>query len=234
MLYTPTPRTSYRPLRLRLNGVNLRGTLSIPSEPRALVVIPNGSGDSIYAPSNEHVASHLRDHGFATLDVDLLSTEEARTDAETSELRFDLPLIAQRLLDVSEWANNEPGMRGLNHGYFAAGLTAATALIAAAERPFRLRAVVCRGARTDLALGVLGLVRAPTLLLAGERDSAHLQANRSAIAALPFSSRLEVISGGGHLLDDQWAVEFVAERAGEWFGRTLTRAPAAAPDLLAV
>jgi putative phosphoribosyl transferase len=226
MFFTPMRTSTFRPLRLRLGGVELEGTLSMPVDPRGLIVIPNASGDTTYKSSNDHLAVHLRDEGFATLTIDLLSHEEAREDAETSELRFDVPFVAARLLEVSEWATERPWMRGLTYGYLAAGISAATALVAAAERPHGLQAVVCCGARTDLAKGLLDSIDVPTLLLVGSRDSAHLSANTHALAHLPRGSRLELVPGGGHLLDDRWAVEHVSACAGDWFGRALTRDPA--------
>jgi putative phosphoribosyl transferase len=232
MLFMPIHRITYRPLRLRLGGVLLDGTLSIPAQSRGLIVIPNGSGDTTYTPSSDQLAAHLRHEGFATLSIDLLSREEAIADAETAELRFDLPLVASRLLDVSEWVIAEPWMRGNTYGYFAAGITGAAALVAAAEHPFRLRAVACRGARTDLAGEALPFIQAPTLLIVGARDTAHLEANKHAVTRLLPGSRLEVIPRGGHLLDDRWEMEHVAACASDWFAGTLTRAPAVACDAL--
>ena len=226
MLFTPMRTSTFRPLRLRLDGVELEGTLSLPVDPRGLIIIPNAAGDATYKPSNDDLAVCLRDQGFATLTIDLLSHEEARADAETSELRFDVPFVAARLLEVSAWATERPWMRGLTYGYLAAGISAATALVTAAEEPHGLQAVVCRGARADLAAGLLRSVDVPTLLLVGTRDSAHLSANTRALADLPRGSRLELVPGGGHLLDDRWAVEHVAACAGDWFGRTLSRDPA--------
>ena len=232
MLFMPMHRITYRPLRVRVADVILEGTLSVPALSRDLIVIPNGSGDATYTPSNDRLAAHFRHEGFATLSIDLLSREEAIADAETAKLRFDLSLVASRLLDVSEWVIAEPWMRGNTYGYFAAGITGAAALVAAAEHPFRLRAVACRGARTDLASEALACIQVPTLLLVGARDTAHLEANTRAIAALPTGSRLEVVPRGRHLLDDRWEMEHVAACASDWFAGTLTRAPAVARDAL--
>jgi len=223
MLNTVMQPVSFHPVRLRGAGVELDIMLAMPRDPRGLVIIANATGDATYDPGNEFVAAHLRDAGFATLDVCLLSREESALDAETSALRFDVRFVGERLIAVARWAAREPKLADLEIGFFAGGLSAAAAMVAAAAQPARLRSVVCRGGRVELAGTMLGRVDAETLLILGERDQAHLETSRRALSLLPIASRLRVIDGSGHMLDDQWALKAVADLAMGWFGRTLRR-----------
>ena len=226
MSTTTMQPVSYHPVRLHgASGVEFDGMLAMPRDPRGLVIIANATGDATYDPGNEYIAEHLRDAGFATLDVCLLTEKEAALDAETSVLRFDVRFAGERLMAVTRWAAREPKLASLEIGYFTAGLSSAAAMVAAAAHPAHLRSIVCRGGRVDLAGTMLGHVDVETLLLLGERDQAHLENTRRALSLLPSTSRLRTIDGGGHLLDDQWALKEVADLAIGWFGRTLHRAP---------
>jgi putative phosphoribosyl transferase len=199
----------------------LTATLTEPADPRALVLVPSASGDRTSDRANRAVTSALWDAGFATVEVDLLTRQEARDDAEHSALRFDLDLIAGRIAATLEWAKHVPGLQSLEVGVFAAGTCTAGALVAAAERRDLIQSIVCRSARPELAAGALTYVQAPVLLLLGERDIAHRDEHAVAMTLLPPRSRLAVIPNARHLLDRPADVRRVAGLAITWFGETL-------------
>lgn len=206
-----------RDVRIPLaNGV-LEGRLTIPSGSRGLVIFAHGSGSSRRSPDDQRVARSLQGEGLATLLFDLLTDEEERIDEGTGHLRFDIELLASRLVTATDWALAEPQTRALDIGYFGASTGAAAALVAAAERPRAVRAVVCRGARPDLAETSLGLVAAPTLLIVGGADPEVLQINRESLYFLWCDKRLDVISGATHSFEEPGALEAVAHSAALWF-----------------
>ncbi|HEX3453180.1 MAG TPA: phosphoribosyltransferase family protein [Gaiellaceae bacterium] len=192
--------------------------LTVPGAARGLVLFAHGSGSSRFSPRNRYVAGVLADAGFATLLVDLLTQGEERIDLRTRELRFDVELLAGRVLDAARWS---AGTVDLPLGLFGASTGAAAALVAAAREPDLVRAVVSRGGRPDLAGPALGEVRAPTLLVVGGRDEPVLGLNRAAAAELTRASsvELEVIPGATHLFEERGALERVAELARAWFER---------------
>jgi putative phosphoribosyl transferase len=212
--------------QIPVGSINLRGRLLLADNARGLVIVANGDGDHLYDETNAFVARQLAEAGFATLAVDLLTPAEAVEDAETSALRFHQSLLASRLVKVTHWLRSRPVFRALDIGYFASGLCAGAAL-AAASVAATVGAVVCRGARVDLVVPQIQSVRAPVLLLVGDRDTAHLAASRGAYWLLPDSARLEVIPNAGHLLDDLLALERVVDEAERWFGDALDSSPAA-------
>ena len=211
-----------RPVRLDLAGVTLTGDLSVPASPRGLIVFAHGSGSSRHSPRNRSVA-HVLQHGhFATLLIDLLSEEEDLVDAATSEYRFNIPLLANRLIAAVDWARNSPPVALLSIGLFGASTGAAAALIAAERRPAMIGAVVSRGGRTDLAQESLDLVTAPTLFIVGGRDEVVIELNRKSLAHLKGPKEMEIVPGATHLFEEPGALEHVARSARDWFGRYLT------------
>ncbi|WP_224246292.1 phosphoribosyltransferase family protein [Hyalangium gracile] len=202
----------------------LGGTLGVPLAPRGLVLFAHGSGSSRFSPRNRHVAAILRRHGLATLLFDLLTSEEETIDEVTAELRFDIDLLARRLVQVTDWAASFPATRGLAIGYFGSSTGAAAALLAASERPMRVGAIVSRGGRPDLAWDRLEAVRAPTLFIVGGRDSSVIEFNRCASERMSAPRELQLIPGASHLFEEPGALDSVAELAGRWFIQHLSRA----------
>jgi dienelactone hydrolase len=197
--------------------VALGGGLGLPPGVHGLVLFAHGSGSSRFSPRNRAVARALRGAGLGTLLFDLLSVQEETRDARTGELRFDIPFLARRLVEVTEWARRQPELAPLRFGYFGSSTGAAAALVAAALRPDLIHAVVSRGGRPDLAGPALAHVRAPTRLLVGGWDSGVLELNEDALARLECPKDLRVIPGATHLFEEPGALEEVARLAAEWF-----------------
>jgi pimeloyl-ACP methyl ester carboxylesterase len=197
----------------------------MPLAADGIVVFAHGSGSGRHSPRNRFVADVLLNMGLATLLIDLLTQEEELVDLETAELRFDIPLLAERLAGVTDWLAGVPSIANLSIGYFGASTGAAAALIAAADRPKTVRAIVSRGGRPDLAGPVLRRVRQPTLLIVGGEDDVVIHLNRQALNQLGGIKRLVVIPGATHLFEEPGALEQVAALASEWFRRYLEEAP---------
>ncbi|MGH3073117.1 MAG: dienelactone hydrolase family protein [Gaiellaceae bacterium] len=210
-----------REIAFPVGAAQLGGSLALPPEARGIVVFAHGSGSSRFSPRNRMVADALERAGLATLLIDLLSAEEERVDLVTAELRFDIVLLARRLVAATDWLQGETETATLRVGYFGASTGAAAALIAAAERP-DTAAVVSRGGRPDLAGEALARVRAPTLLIVGERDPEVLELNRAAYAELDAQKELAIVPGATHLFEEPGALDDVARLAGDWFARHLT------------
>ncbi|MDR7579997.1 MAG: dienelactone hydrolase family protein [Armatimonadota bacterium] len=208
-------------VRVPLDGAGVFGDLSVPRGARGLVLFAHGSGSSRFSPRNRFVARRLQERGLATLLLDLLTAQEEQEDAGTGRYRFDVTLLADRLLRAVAWTANHDDLRGLRVGLFGASTGAAAALRAAAADPEGVAAVVSRGGRPDLAREVLLLVRAPTLLIVGGADEPVLQLNREAFRLLTCEKRLEVVPGAGHLFEEPGALERVADLAADWFARYL-------------
>lgn len=217
-----------RTLLLPVHDAELEGDLAIPSAARGLVLFAHGSGSSRRSPRNQVVAQALRDRGLGTLLFDLLTTDEERRDALEAHLRFDIPLLARRLEEVTSWMRGQAIAHKLAFGYFGASTGAAAALIAAALRPEDVSAVVSRGGRPDLAGEALARVRTPTLLIVGGDDTTVLQLNREALQQIPGPGQLAIVPGATHLFEEPGALEQVAELAGEWFQQYLSPAHEAA------
>lgn len=200
-----------------IGPAQLPGTLAGPAEPRGLVLFAHGSGSGRLSPRNRHVAATLHDFGLATLLFDLLTPDEAALDEENARFRFDIDLLARRLLQATDWALGSPRLGGLPLGYFGSSTGAAAALVAAARRPAVVEAIVSRGGRPDLAWASLGLVRAPTLLIVGGADRQVLELNHHAAGQLVAPHRLVVIPGATHLFEEPGTLDAVARLAGEWF-----------------
>ena len=217
-----------RVVRVSAGDVTLEGNLARPEDARGVVLFAHGSGSSRLSPRNRHVAHVLNEAALATLLVDLLTPDEEAIDARTAHLRFDISLLAQRLIGATDWLSDHPDTRGLRVGYFGASTGAAAALVAAAVRAAAVGAVVSRGGRPDLAGRALALVRAPTLLIVGGRDAQVLELNREAFAQLTCEKRLEIVPGATHLFEEPGALDRVAFLARDWFPRYLTPAAARA------
>lgn len=204
-------------ITIPVEGDHTCATLSVPRHARGLVLFAHGSGSSRHSPRNRAIAAALEDGGLATLLVDLLTPEEDRFDQSTRELRFDIALLAARVLEAIAWAEREAA--NLPLGLFGASTGAAAALTAAAERPDVVRAVVSRGGRPDLAGRALADVRAPTLLIVGGADTEVLGLNRAALASLSCTKELAVVPGATHLFEEPGAIDEVSRLAREWLLR---------------
>ncbi len=200
-----------------VDGVELEGDLAVPKGAKALVLFAHGSGSSRFSPRNRFVAESLSKAGLGTLLFDLLTRDEERIDIMTAEYRFDINLLADRLVGATEWALRNPSTSGLKIGYFGASTGAAAALIAAAKRPEAVGAVVSRGGRPDLASAFLPDVKAPTLLIVGELDYPVVDLNREALEIIPAEKEIAVVSGATHLFEEPGKLEEVARLARDWF-----------------
>lgn len=195
----------------------LEGTLSIPRDARGLVVFAHGSGSSRFSPRNRHVAEILNQGRIATLLLDLLTPAEEAIDRRTAHLRFDIELLAHRLVGATDWVGRNSPTHQLRVGYFGASTGAAAALVAAAQRPETIHAIVSRGGRPDLAGPSLGSVRAPTLLIVGGNDLEVLDLNRWAQERMGVLTQLQIVPGAGHLFEEPGALDAVADLARQWF-----------------
>lgn len=200
------------------SGGALPGDLTVPDDPSGLVLFAHGSGSSRRSPRNQAVAARLNEAGFCTLLFDLLTADEERLDARTGELRFDIPLLARRLTLAVDWLDGSAeGVGQLPFGLFGASTGAAAALATASARPGRVRAVVSRGGRPDLAAPLPATLRAPVLLIVGGADAQVLELNRAVLGDLPAGSDLVVVPGASHLFAEPGALDRVAELAVAWF-----------------
>jgi dienelactone hydrolase len=206
-----------RAVRIPANGVVLNADLTMPSHARAIVAFAHGSGSSRHSIRNRYVAEMLNAYNFATLLADLLTEEEEVVDMRTRHLRFDIPMLADRLIDIADWLQQEPQTRDLKIGWFGASTGAGAALIAAARRPENILAVVSRGGRPDLAGAYLPEVVAPVLLIVGENDPQVLELNKEALARLNTESKLEIVPNASHLFEEPGTLEAAAGLAAEWF-----------------
>ena len=207
-------------MRLSVDSGPIEGDPVVPADARGVVCFAHGSGSSRHSSRNKRVAAALQQSGLGTLLFDLLTQAEEREDERTRALRFDIALLAQRLVAVTDALADEPSARGLPVGYFGASTGAAAALVAAAERP-AVRAIVSRGGRPDLAGDALPRVTAPTLLIVGELDREVLVLNRDAQARLGGPAELEVVPGATHLFEEPGALDDVARLATRHFTRYL-------------
>ena len=204
-------------VRIPLDGVMLDGELAISKLAKGLVLFAHGSGSSRHSPRNQFVARILRQSGSATLLFDLLTPEEEAEDAYTGQLRFNVSLLAQRLIGAARWSSLLPAAKPLRIGFFGSSTGAAAALIAAASLGASIDAVVSRGGRPDLAMEELSRVRAPTLLIVGGRDQEVLRLNERAFAALRCQKELSIVPGATHLFEEPGALDRVANLAAGWF-----------------
>jgi dienelactone hydrolase len=201
----------------------LKADLRVPKDAQGLVIFAHGSGSSRFSARNRQVAEFLGERGFATLLLDLLTAREERIDADTAEYRFDIPRLGSRVSTAADWVVTRPDIARLPIGCFGASTGAAAALIAAADRPQAIAAVVSRGGRPDLAGGALGRVMAPTLLIVGGDDGQVIELNRAAMRQMPGHVELEIVRGATHLFEEPGTLEQVAGLAAGWFARFLRR-----------
>lgn len=207
-----------REVSINAGNALLQGTLSLPKDAKGIVVFAHGSGSSRHSPRNRQVAAVLQAQGIATLLFDLLTQEEEVVDLRTAVLRFDIGLLAGRLLGVTKWLKQQASTRSLPIGYFGASTGAAAALVAAAQLPGLVTVVVSRGGRPDLAAEALGKVCASVLLLVGGQDEMVISLNRQAFSRLQCrNKRLVIVPGATHLFEEPGKLEQVAQAAAEWF-----------------
>lgn len=203
--------------------VKLEGNLVIPDAATGIVLFAHGSGSSRHSPRNRYVAGILQNAGLATLLIDLLTSEEEEIDLRTRHLRFDIGLLASRLVGATDWLTQNPNTSQLKVGYFGASTGGGAALVAAAQRPETVKAVVSRGGRPDLAGAALPYVKAPTLLIVGGYDLPVIAMNEDALEQLRSQKRLEIIPRATHLFEEPGALEEVARLASEWFTHYLAQ-----------
>jgi putative phosphoribosyl transferase len=203
------------------SSVTLEGNLSIPQRARGIVIFVHGSGSSRFSPRNQYVAHVLQEAGFATLLMDLLTSQEEEQDSYTGHLRFNIALLSERVVEVTNWLTPQLGSSNLRIGYFGASTGAAAALVAAARLPLVVRAMVSRGGRPDLASSFLPRVKAPTLLIVGSQDTQVIPLNQMALSLLQVEKRLVLVEGATHLFEEPGALEQVAHLARDWFERYL-------------
>jgi putative phosphoribosyl transferase len=210
-----------REVRVSAGPVTLEGSLGIPNSAGGVVLFAHGSGSGRHSPRNRYVARVLREANLATLLIDLLTEDEEEVDLRTTRLRFDIGLLARRLLGATDWLVQSPDTEQLRIGYFGASTGAGAALVAAAERPDEVGAIVSRGGRPDLAGDALPLVKAPTLLIVGGNDEPVIGMNEEALARMRAVKRLQIVPGASHLFEEPGALEEVARLATVWFARHL-------------
>lgn len=217
--------TESRYVQILSTGVRLEGIVNIPEEPRGIVLFVHGSGSSRHSPRNQYVAETLQESGLTTLLFDLLSEEEEQIDQRTRHLRFDINLLARRTTGVLEWLKLQPFAYDLKTGLFGASTGAAAALMAAAELPEEVDAVVSRGGRPDLAGESLSKVEAPTLLIVGAYDDIVIVLNEEALEQMPSGAekKLMIVPGASHLFEEPGTLEYAARLARDWFVANLDR-----------
>jgi dienelactone hydrolase len=211
---------SVESIHVRADEAVLEADLAVPEQPAGAVLFAHGSGSGRHSPRNRYVAARLQDEGLATVLADLLTPDEELA----GDLRFDIDLLAARVVALIDWASADARLAGLGVGLFGASTGAAAALVAATQRPESVHAVVSRGGRPDLAGDFLSLVRAPTLLIVGGADTVVIGLNREASEQLATGKRLVIIPGATHLFEEPGTLEQVADAAAAWFATHLTPA----------
>lgn len=208
-------------IRIPVGDVTVEGNLTLSKNASGIVVFAHGSGSSRFSSRNQYVARYFNNQKVGTLLFDLLTPQEEKIDSATAEYRFNIDLLARRLVGVTEWLRTEPATKGFKLGYFGASTGAAAALIAAAELPGSVAAVVSRGGRPDLAGDYLARVKAPTLLLVGGWDTEVIELNRIAQSQMTNINKLEIVSEATHLFEEPGKLEEVARLSAQWFVRYL-------------
>lgn len=211
------------PVKMGVGGIVLDGSLCVPEKAQAVVLFAHGSGSSRFSPRNKFVALELRQGWLGTLLFDLLTKEEEAIDEYNAEIRFNIRLLSDRLIGVTDWVLKAGGAENLKIGYFGASTGAAAALVAATERPDIVKAIVSRGGRPDLAGDALSKVKAPTLLIVGGNDAPVIEMNQNAMGYLKVEKKLEIVPGATHLFEEPGTLEQVARLAREWFIKHLSK-----------
>lgn len=206
-----------KPVRIPIGTIFLEGELRLPDNATGVVLFAHGSGSSRHSPRNQFVAGIIRDAGLGTLLFDLLTEAEEEKDAENGALRFDIPLLAQRLVAATHWLKKQPKTSGLKMGYFGSSTGGGAALLAAAELGDCVAAVVSRGGRPDLAGDALPKVRSPTLLVVGGYDELVICLNDDAYAKLGCEKDFRIVPGATHLFEEPGKLEQVAQISAQWF-----------------
>jgi dienelactone hydrolase len=225
-------KSASRTVRVPVGDQQLQGDLTVPAGARGLVLFAHGSGSSRQSPRNRFVASTLARSGLATLLIDLLTPEEEAVDDLTGHIRFDIGLLADRLVTIIDWLHTWTETSRLPLGLFGASTGGGAALVAASLRPGRVAAVVSRGGRPDLAGAALSRVTAPTLLIAGGRDTPVVAMNQEAMTRMRGEVRLAIVPGATHLFEEPGTLAHVATMAAEFFTQRLL-SPSAASDPVA-
>ena len=219
-----TATTQMKDVQIRSGPAQLRGDLNIPTNAQGVVLFAHGSGSSRHSPRNQFVARTLNDAGLGTLLFDLLTPDEEAIDVHTREHRFNIGLLAERLVHATKWAKQQEQTRDLRVGYFGSSTGGGAALVAAAELPQDVGAVVSRGGRPDLAGEALPKVQAPTLLIVGGNDDIVIELNEMARDQMRCEVKLEILPGATHLFEEPGALEKVANLASDWFVNHIGRA----------
>lgn len=206
---------------IQVGEITLQGILSLPEHPKGLVLFAHGSGSSRHSSRNQFVAKILNEGHHATLLMDLLTPDEEAVDNETRHLRFNIPMLANRLIGATEWIKQQASIKDLSLGYFGSSTGAAAALIAAASIGTDIKAVVSRGGRPDLAFQALSEVKSPTLLIVGGYDYTVIELNKQALAQMTVERRIEIVPRATHLFEEPGALEEAARLANEWFSKYL-------------
>jgi dienelactone hydrolase len=210
-------------VHISAGSVVLGGQLLVPQDATGIVLFAHGSSSSRFSPRNQYVARVIREAGVGTLLFDLLTRDEEAVDTITRHLRFDISLLARRLVDVTNWLVSKSESNLLRPGYFGSSTGGGAALVAAAALGDKVGAVVSRGGRPDLAGDALPVVKAPTLLIVGGRDYRVIEMNREALAQMRCEKRLEIVPGATHLFEEPGTLEEVARLAADWFVTHLTK-----------
>ena len=210
-----------RSVKVQVDAIQLDGIFSIPPDPKGVVLFAHGSGSTHNSKRNQMVASFLQEESIATLLFDLLTPEEEKEDSLTRELRFNIPLLSHRLLEATRWVATQEEVANLNMGFFGASTGAAAALIAASELGQRVKAVVSRGGRPDLAGQSLQRIQTPVLLIVGSEDHGVIEINERTFDLLECKKKIEFVKGATHLFEEPGALEEVGRMAATWFNNFL-------------
>jgi putative phosphoribosyl transferase len=210
-------------IRIPIDNLVLKGRLNLPGGSKAVVLFAHGSGSGRFSPRNQYVAKEFNKAKIGTLLFDLLTSDEEEEDIATAEYRFNIGLLAERLIGATEWLKKDPLTNNCTYGYFGASTGAAAALIAAAKLPNDIGAVVSRGGRPDLAADYLSQVVSPTLLLVGGEDTEVIELNKQAMDQMTVEKKLIIIPGATHLFEEPGTLEEVAKFSKDWFVRYLVK-----------
>jgi len=208
-------------VKIPVDKTTIEGNLILPPHAKGVVLFAHGSGSGRFSPRNQYVAKVLNKARIATLLIDLLTKQEEEEDLQTGQFRFDINLLAQRLIGATEWLRKNPRTKNLAFGYFGASTGAAAALIAAAKLPEYVKVVVSRGGRPDLALDYIPKVKAPTLFIVGGNDTVVIDLNKKAMKNFSAGKKLMILPGASHLFEETGKLEEVAKLAASWFSKYL-------------
>lgn len=218
---TQIEKNNIRPITIPCGEKHLEGNIYLPKNAQGIVLFAHGSGSSRFSVRNQFVSRQFNEAKFGTLLFDLLTPEEEMDDVQTLKYRFDIPFLSKRLVIVTDWLTTQSAAHGLPLGYFGASTGAAAAIFAASERPNKVKAIVSRGGRPDLAMEALPQIKAPTLLIVGGEDKTVIECNQKALHALTSIRYLEIVPGASHLFEEPGTLQVVARLARAWFSEYL-------------